>query len=103
MNNDFWSWVRWFANNFHEWRSHEWKSLANRISYSNILCPEHTGSAENISSRNEIEIENTFVKYFHLPYLSGVNELIAKHLEGSEHSLWEEYKQGDHVVITLSS
>ena len=32
-----------------------------------------------------------------------VNELIAKHLEGSEHSLWEEYKQGDHVVITLSS
>ena len=26
MNNDFWSWVRWFANDFHEW-----KSLANRI------------------------------------------------------------------------
>ena len=21
--------VRWFANNFHEWRSHEWKSLVN--------------------------------------------------------------------------
>ena len=26
-----WSRVRRFANNFHEWRSHEWKSLANRI------------------------------------------------------------------------
>ena len=25
----FWSRVRWFANDFHEWRSHEWKSLAN--------------------------------------------------------------------------
>ena len=23
--------VRWFANNFHKWRSHEWKSLTNRI------------------------------------------------------------------------
>ena len=27
----FGSRVRLFANNFHEWRSHEWKSLANRI------------------------------------------------------------------------
>ena len=27
----FWSWVRWFANDFHEWRRHEWKSLANHI------------------------------------------------------------------------
>ena len=27
----FGSRVRRFANNFHEWRSHEWKSLANRI------------------------------------------------------------------------
>ena len=31
VNNDFWVRVRRFANNFHEWRSHEWKSLANRI------------------------------------------------------------------------
>ena len=29
VNNDFWSRVRRFANNFHELRSHEWKSLAN--------------------------------------------------------------------------
>ena len=28
---NFWSRVRWFANGFHEWRSHEWKSLANHI------------------------------------------------------------------------
>ena len=27
----FGSRVRWFANDFHTWRSHEWKSLANRI------------------------------------------------------------------------
>ena len=26
-----WSRVKRFANYFHEWRSHEWKSLANRI------------------------------------------------------------------------
>ena len=40
MNNDFWSQVRWFAKDFHEWRfatdlhewqSHEWKSLANDL------------------------------------------------------------------------
>ena len=31
VNNDFWSRVRWFANDFHEWRSHEWKSLANHL------------------------------------------------------------------------
>ena len=29
MNKDFWSQVSWFANDFHEWRSHEWKSMAN--------------------------------------------------------------------------
>ena len=29
VNNDFWSRVGWFANDFHEWRSHEWKLLAN--------------------------------------------------------------------------
>ena len=27
----FWSRLRWFANDFHEWRSHEWKSLANHF------------------------------------------------------------------------
>ena len=27
----FWSRVRWFGNDFHEWRSHEWKSLANHL------------------------------------------------------------------------
>ena len=31
VNNDFGSRVRRFANDFHEWRSHEWKLLANRI------------------------------------------------------------------------
>ena len=30
MNNDFGLRVRRFANNFHEWRSNEWKSLTNR-------------------------------------------------------------------------
>ena len=54
----FWSRVRWFVNDFHEWRSHEWKSLANHITIDQkvvihgnellfyflhaILCPEHT-------------------------------------------------------------
>ena len=27
----FGSRVRWFANNFHKWQSHEWKSLANHF------------------------------------------------------------------------
>ena len=31
MNTDFGSRVRRFSNNFHEWRSHEWKSLVNHI------------------------------------------------------------------------
>ena len=30
----FWSRMRWFANDFHEWRSHDWKSLANHITSS---------------------------------------------------------------------
>ena len=54
----FGSRVRWFANDLHEWRSHMWKSLANRITSDPkslftvinvsfyllhaILCPEHT-------------------------------------------------------------
>ena len=31
VNNDFWSRVGWFANGFHEWRSQEWKPLANHL------------------------------------------------------------------------
>ena len=32
VNNDFfWSWVRRFANDFHEWWSHKWKSSVNHI------------------------------------------------------------------------
>ena len=31
MNNDFWSRVGWFANDFYNWPSHEWKSLANHL------------------------------------------------------------------------
>ena len=31
VNNDFLSRVRRFGNDFHEWRSHEWKSLTNRL------------------------------------------------------------------------
>ena len=31
VNNDFLSRVRRFGNDFHEWRSHEWKSLPNRL------------------------------------------------------------------------
>ena len=27
----FWPRVGWFANDFHEWRSHEWKSLAKHL------------------------------------------------------------------------
>ena len=31
VNNGFLARVRWFANDLHEWCSHEWKSLANHI------------------------------------------------------------------------
>ena len=31
VNNDFWSRVKWFANDFHQRRNHEWKSLATHI------------------------------------------------------------------------
>ena len=27
----FWSRVGWFANDIHEWRSHDWKSVANHL------------------------------------------------------------------------
>ena len=33
----FWSRVKWFANNFHEWWSHEWKSLANHLTSSSRM------------------------------------------------------------------
>ena len=56
VNNDFWSPVRWFANDFHKWWNHKWKSLANCITSDKklfhgneffyflhaIWCPEHT-------------------------------------------------------------
>ena len=58
VNNNFGSRVKWFANDLHEWRSHEWKSLANHLtsnpkslftetnvlfySLHAILCLEHT-------------------------------------------------------------
>ena len=58
--------VRWFANDFHEWQSHKWKSFANHITSDKkqlftvmnplfyflhaILCPEHN-SAKNIHWR----------------------------------------------------
>ena len=65
VNNDFGSRVRRFANNFYEWRSHKWKSLANHItsdpksryswqrlyyfiSWHAILCPEHTISLKQL-------------------------------------------------------
>ena len=41
MNNDFGSRVRWFANDFHEWRSHEWKSLANRLTSDEVTSENH--------------------------------------------------------------
>ena len=64
VNNDFfWSRVRWFANDFHEWQSLEWKALANHITSDKkslftvtnvlfyflhvILCPEHTIALKN--------------------------------------------------------
>ena len=31
VNNDFWSLLRWFANDFHSWLRHSWKSLANHL------------------------------------------------------------------------
>ena len=65
VNNDFLSRVRWFGNDFHEWRSHEWKSLPNRRiaesphSYTNvlfyflhaILCHEHINPLRTIIER----------------------------------------------------
>ena len=32
----FGSWVRQFANNFHKWRGHKWKSLAGKLHH-NVL------------------------------------------------------------------
>ena len=67
VNNDFWSRVRWFANYFHGWRSHEWKPLAtSRVTTKSlfavknalfyflhaILCPEHTIPLKTIINRS---------------------------------------------------
>ena len=64
----FWLQVRWFANDFHEWRSHSWKSLANYLTSDQIslfmvtnvlfyflhavLCPEHTVPLKTIVDRS---------------------------------------------------
>ena len=64
VNNDFLSRVRRFGNDFHEWRSHEWKSLPNRLTSDKkslftvtnvlfyflhaILCHEHTNPLRTI-------------------------------------------------------
>ena len=37
VNNDFWVTSDAISNDFHEWRSHERKSLANRITRSSVL------------------------------------------------------------------
>ena len=68
MNNDFLSRVRRFGNDFHEWRSHEWKSLPNRLTSDKkslftvtnvlfyflhaILCHEHTNTLRTIIERS---------------------------------------------------
>ena len=36
-NEFFWSWVRWFGNDFHEWRSLEYRSLANHITRDRVI------------------------------------------------------------------
>ena len=67
-NNDFWPRVRWLANDFHEWRSHDWKSLANHLTSDQkslftitnvlfyflhaILFLEHTISLQTIIDRS---------------------------------------------------
>ena len=66
--NDFLSRVRRFGNDFHEWRSHEWKSLPNRLTSDKklfftvanvllyllhaILCHEHTNPLRTIIERS---------------------------------------------------
>ena len=68
VNNDFLSRVRRFGNDFHEWRSHEWKSLPNRLTSDKkslftvtnvlfyflhaILCHEHTNPLRTIIERS---------------------------------------------------
>ena len=67
VNNDFLSRVRRFDNDFHEWLSHEWKSLPNRLTGDKkslftvtnvlfyflhaILCHEHTNPLKTIIER----------------------------------------------------
>ena len=68
VNNDFLSRVGRFGNDFHEWRSHEWKSLPNRLTCDKkslftvtnvlfyflhvILCHEHTNPLRTIIERS---------------------------------------------------
>ena len=68
VNNDFLSQVRRFGNDFHEWRSHEWKSFPNRLTndkksfftVTNVLfyflhatlCHEHTNPLRTIIERS---------------------------------------------------
>ena len=48
VNNDiFWSRVGWFANDIHEWRSQDWKSLANHLT--NIRSPHEYSITSRIS------------------------------------------------------
>ena len=65
----FLSRVRWFGNDFHEWRRHEWKSLPNRLTSDKkkslfaatnalfyflhvIFCHEHTNPLRTIIERS---------------------------------------------------
>ena len=56
VNNDFWPRVRWFANDFHEWRSHEWKSLV-RHSWKSLA--NHLTSDQ----KSLFTVTNVFISY----------------------------------------
>ena len=59
VNNDFLSRVRRFDNDFHEWRSHEWKSLPNRLT-SDKNCYLLRHSWKSLSNRLTIDKKSLF-------------------------------------------
>ena len=88
----FWSRVGWFANDFHEWLRHEWKSLANHL-----------------TSDQKIVIHGSEFYFLHAIYLEHIVPLqtivdrLFRHCEAITVDLWRHANMRTGIVTSYSS